>query len=130
MVTLLVFANSIRIHFEHVRDVSHEFFFMLFVPPLPNIESLSVPYSMMCARSDPDCSDFAGRFLTSGVEYHYQNLYFVSALQRLVWRAACYVRAYSQDQLLQNITPSMDKKESERKGELLRFQRSGERKRE
>ena len=100
-------------------------FFMLFVPPLPNIESLSAPYSTLCARSGPDCSDFAGRFLTSGVEYHYQNLYFVSALQRLVRRAACYVRAYSQDQLLQNITPSMDKhgsivpveKESERQGE-------------
>mmetsp|Transcript_15386 Transcript_15386/g.33354 ORF Transcript_15386/g.33354 Transcript_15386/m.33354 type:complete len:676 (+) Transcript_15386:115-2142(+) len=88
-------------------------FFSLFVPPLPVEDSHAIPYFTPSAKTDL-FENNPELILTRGIEWHYQRLSFVSALQRLVSRAALYVRVHawsriiSHDGYLHKSKPKLD----------------------
>ena len=76
-------------------------FFSLFLPPLPT-NSLAIPSTTPCAKTDSMFEGNPDLMPTSGIECHYQRLCFISALQRLVSRAALYVRVYAWTRIITN----------------------------
>lgn len=77
-------------------------FFSLFVPPLPMEDARAIPSFMPCAKKEAimfggNSNNFSP---ARGIEWHYQRLSFVSALQRLVSRAAMFVRVYAWSRII------------------------------